>query len=167
MVADGCGAANLINDSPIALRFVAHQNCRRNFMKTPVMNPSWAERTSAEEPPLKQTDAVFESFFERTFDAVWLFDPQARIFVDCNQAAVELIGAKDKAQLLQATPADISPTNQPNGASSGERTSQIIALVEKHKGYRFEWVIRHMEGHNIPLEVSCTPIVKDGQNLYV
>src|SRR6185436_15316689 len=136
-------------------------------MKTPVLDQGWAERTSADKPPLKQTDGVFESFFERTFDAVWLFDPETKVFVDCNQAAVKLIGAKDKAQLLQAAPADISPTNQPNGASSSERTSQIIALVEQHKGYRFEWVIRHTDGRDIPLEVSCTPILKDGRNLYV
>ncbi|HWC60822.1 MAG TPA: PAS domain S-box protein [Verrucomicrobiae bacterium] len=137
-------------------------------MKTPVMEErDWSERTSAPETQLKQTDAVFESFFERTFDAVWLFDPQAGVFVDCNQAAVDLIGAKDKAQLLQATPAQVSPANQPNGATSSERTAQIIALVEKHKGYRFEWVIRHVDGRDIPLEVSCTPIVKDGRNLYV
>src|SRR5690349_12451537 len=125
-------------------------------MKTPVMDVGWAERTSADKPPVKQTDGVFESFFERAFDAVWLFDPQARVFVDCNQAAVELIGAKDKAQLLQATPEQLSPTYQPNGVSSAERTSQIIALVEQHKGYRFEWMMRHMDGRDIPLEVSCT-----------
>jgi PAS domain S-box-containing protein len=136
-------------------------------MKTSVMDPGWAERASAPEPQLKQTEIVFESFFERTFDAVWLFDPRAGVFVDCNQAAVALIGAQNKEQLLQATPAQISPANQPNGATSGERTAQIIALVDKHKGYRFEWVIRHMDGHEIPLEVSCTPIIKDGRDLYV
>src|SRR3954466_8890970 len=102
-------------------------------METPVLNRGWAERTSAPQTQLKQTGAVFESFFERTFDAVWLFDPEAKVFVDCNQAAVALIGATGKEQLLQATPTQISPSNQPNGASSSERTSQIIALVEKHK----------------------------------
>jgi len=136
-------------------------------MKTPVMDRGWAERTSAQEPPIEQTDTVFESFFERTFDAVWLFDPATKVFVDCNQAAVKLIGAKDKAQLLRATPADISPPIQPNGASSSERTSQIIAMVERHQGYRFEWVIRHMDGHDIPLEVSSTPIVRNGRSLHV
>jgi PAS domain S-box-containing protein len=136
-------------------------------MKTPVMDRGWAERTSADQPPLKQTEDVFESFFERSLDAVWLFDPEAKVFVDCNQAAVNLIGAKDKAQLLQTTPADISPLNQLNGVSSSERTLQITALVEKHKGYRFEWIMRHMDGRDVPLEVSCTPIFKDGRNLHV
>src|ERR1041385_1604308 len=121
-------------------------------METPVLNRGWAERTSALETQLKQTEAVFESYFERTFDAVWLFDPQAVVFVDCNQAAVLLLGAKNKEQLLQVTPSQLSPALQPDGISSDERTVQIIAQVQKHKSYRFEWVARHMDGHHIPLE---------------
>src|ERR1051325_1166753 len=104
-------------------------------MKTPVVERGWTERASANPPPLNHTDGVFESFFERTFDAVWLFDPQTQVFVDCNEAAVELIGAKSKAQLLQLTPAQLSPANQPGGVSSIQRTTEIIELVENHRGY--------------------------------
>jgi len=136
-------------------------------MKTPVLNGSWAERTSAQEPQLKQTDGVFESFFERTLDAVWLFDPKAGVFVDCNEAAVSLIGAKNKEQVLQLTPEQLSPEIQPDGVSSAERTAEIIALVEKHKNHRFEWMMRHMDGRDVPLEVSCTAIVLDGRNINV
>ena len=135
-------------------------------MKTPVMD-GWDERTSAPKPQLKQTEAVFESYFERTSDAVWLFDPQAGVFVGCNEAAVSLLGAKNKEQMLQVTPSQLSPAVQPDGVSSDERTVQIIALVEKHKSYQFEWVARHMNGHEIPLEVSCTQIIKDGRKLNV
>src|SRR5512147_568691 len=127
-------------------------------MKPTEVVADWDERASAAPPLLKHNDGVFESFFERSFDAVWLFDPEAGVFVDCNQAAVQLIGAESKEQLLQARPEDISPSIQPNGAPTNERTAQIIALVERHKGHRFEWVIRHMAGHEIPLEVSCTQV---------
>ncbi len=136
-------------------------------MKPTEVATDWDERASAASPLLKHNDGVFESFFERSFDAVWLFDPETGVFVDCNQAAVELIGAESKEQLLQARPEDISPSVQPNGASSNERTAQIIALVEQHKGHRFEWVIRHMAGHEIPLEVSCTPVQLGGRNIYI
>jgi len=136
-------------------------------MKTPVMNQEWAERTSAPELPLKQTEAVFESFFERTFDAVWLFDPQSGVFVDCNEAAVKLIGAKSKAELLQMKPEDFSPPYQPGGMSSRDRSAEITALVEKNQGYRFEWLMRHMDGRDIPIEVNVTPIVMWGRNVNV
>jgi PAS domain S-box-containing protein len=110
---------------------------------------------------------VFESFFERSVDAVWLFDPQAGVFVDCNQAAVKLIGAESKAQLLQTRPVDLSPPMQTNGSTSTERTAQIIDLVEKHNGYRFEWIMRHRDGRDVPLEVSCTPIPMGGRKIHV
>jgi PAS domain S-box-containing protein len=137
-------------------------------MKTPVMEErDWAERTSALPTQLKQTDAVFESFFERTLDAVWLFDPKAGVFVDCNEAAVSLIGAKNKEQVLQLRPEQLSPAIQADGVSSVERTAEIIALVEKHKNHRFEWMMRHRDGRDVPLEVSCTAIVLDGRNINV
>jgi len=136
-------------------------------MNSSATDLDWGERTSASEPLRTHTGGVFESLFERTFDAVWLLDPQAGVFVDCNQAAVELIGAKCKAQLLQARPEDLSPPIQPDGTPSREKTAQILALVEKHKCHRFEWTIRHMDGRDIPLEVSATQIQLDGRNINV
>jgi PAS domain S-box-containing protein len=138
-----------------------------SFMNAPPSNVDWDGRTSAPELLLKHTGPVFESFFERSLDAVWLFDPQAGVFVDCNQAAVELIGAKTKAELLQTKPEDLSPPFQPDGSSSAERTPQILALVEKHGGYRFEWMMRHKDGRDVPLEVSATPIVMGGRRINV
>ena len=136
-------------------------------MSSAEQSPQWDERTSAPGSLVGQSGLVFESFFERSVDAVWLFDPQAGVFLDCNDAAVKLIGAKDKAQLLQTTPMDLSPPFQPNGATTRERTAQIIALVEKHNGYRFEWTMRRKDGRDVPLEVSCTPILMSGRNIHV
>jgi PAS domain S-box-containing protein len=146
-------------DSPNNSRSPRRETVCRFSMKTPVMNQEWVERTSAPNLPIKQSDTVFESFFERTFDAVWLFDPQAGVFVDCNEAAVKLIGAKSKAELLQMKPEDLSPPYQPGGITSRDRSAEITALVEKNQGYRFEWVMRHMDGRDIPIEVNVTPIV--------
>ena len=96
-------------------------------MNSSAIEPERDESPSATGQLTGHTDSVFESFFERSFDAVWLFDPQAGVFVDCNQAAVQLIGAENKQQLLQMRPEDISPSIQPNGSSSNERTAEIIA----------------------------------------
>lgn len=125
------------------------------------------ERTSAPEPLLKHTGQVFESLFERSADAIWLFDPQAGVFLDCNQAAVELIGATNKEQLLRVTPADLSPPLQPDGSPTIEKSAQVIALVEKHKRLRFEWMARRMDGREVPLEVSSTSIPLGGRNIHV
>jgi len=39
---------------------------------------------------------MFQLLFERSADAILLLDPQAGVFVDCNQAAVELMHAGTK-----------------------------------------------------------------------
>lgn len=136
-------------------------------MKTPVIDQEWAERTSAPNLPIKQTDTVFESFFERTSDAVWLFDPQAGVFLDCNQAAVDLIGAKSKAELLQTKPEDLSPPYQPGGMTSRDLSAQVTALIEERQSLRFEWLMRHRDGRDVPLEVSCTAIMMEGRRVNV
>ncbi|HEY5909886.1 MAG TPA: PAS domain S-box protein [Verrucomicrobiae bacterium] len=114
-----------------------------------------------------QDAPVFESLFERSADAIWLVDPQAGVVADCNQAAVELIGARDKANLLGARLEDLSPPVQADDSPTGEKAAQITTLVEQHRGYRFEWLMRRMDGRDIPLEVSATPILLRGRSLHV
>jgi PAS domain S-box-containing protein len=154
-------------DSPNNGRLPRRKTVCHFTMKTPVVDQEWGERTSAPNLPIKQTDTVFESFFERTSDAVWLFDPQVGVFLDCNQAAVDIIGAKSKEELLQAKPEDLSPLYQPCGMTSRDRSAEVVELIEKHKCYRFEWIMRHRDGHDVPIEVSCTAITMGGRRVNV
>jgi hypothetical protein len=50
-------------------------------MNSPVSDSGWDESPSAPGLVLKDSGAVFESFFERSVDAVWLLDQQAGVFV--------------------------------------------------------------------------------------
>src|SRR5262245_20655251 len=118
----------------------------------------WDESASATGRLACQTGAVFESFFERSLDAVLLFDPQTGVFVDCNPAAVELLRAGSKEKLLGARPEDLSPPFQSDGTPTGEKSAQVTALVEERGGHRFEWVGRRFDGTDIPLEVFVTQI---------
>src|SRR5436190_7235547 len=127
----------------------------------------WDESTSAPEPWLKHSGAVFESLFERSADAIWLYDPQAGLLVDCNQAALALIGANTKQDLLPARPEDISPAIQPGGLSSLDKTAEILAIVEKNKGHHFEWVVRRLDGVEIPAEVTATAVLMGGKTMHV
>jgi PAS domain S-box-containing protein len=110
---------------------------------------------------------MFQLLFERSADAIWLFDPQAGVFVDCNAAAVELMGAGSKEKLLQARPEDLSPHFQPDGTTIRKKTTQVVGLVEERGGHRFEWVARRFDGHEIPLEALSTPIDAGGRSLHV
>jgi PAS domain S-box-containing protein len=111
--------------------------------------------------------SMFQLLFERSADAIWLFDPQAGVFMDCNPAAVELMRAGTKEKLLGARPEDLSPPLQADGTSSREKTAQVIALAEERGSHRFEWVARRFDGCEVPLEVSLTPICASGRNLHI
>jgi PAS domain S-box-containing protein len=110
---------------------------------------------------------VFESLFELSADAIWLYDPQSSLLVDCNRAAVELMGAQNKRQFLPARPEDISAPCQPGGARSRDRAAQIIATVEKQGTDRFEWLLRRLDGREVPIEGSSTAMPMGGKSIHV
>jgi PAS domain-containing protein len=64
---------------------------------------------------------------ERSADATLLIDDKQ--FVDCNQAALEMLGFTSKESVLSRHPSELSPTNQPNGNSSLEKTEEALALA--------------------------------------
>src|SRR5271157_5567323 len=98
------------------------------LMSNPSLDsPHWNESSSAPDAPLGQNEIMFQLLFERSADAIWLFDPKARVFVDCNDAAVELMRARDKAQLLGAHLADLSPPLQPDGQDSEAKAAASMA----------------------------------------
>src|SRR5436190_4234489 len=113
---------------------------------------------------------VFGSLFERSADAIWLHEVSARgraTLVDCNQAAVQLIGARNKRDLLSTGPEHLSPELQPDGMPSAEKAARIIAIVRREKSHRFEWALRRLDGLVIPIEVSVTEVVMRGKRINV
>src|SRR5678815_2499546 len=136
-------------------------------MNPPVTASEWDESPSVPELALNDTGAVFESFFERSIDAVWLLDQQAGVFVDCNQAAVDLIGAENKQQLLRTRPEDLSPPLQSDGTPSAEKSAMIIEIIQRQGAHLFEWMMRRLDGKDVPIEVSATAVVMGGKNIHV
>ncbi|HXI54323.1 MAG TPA: PAS domain S-box protein, partial [Candidatus Saccharimonadales bacterium] len=114
-----------------------------------------------------ETESMFQLLFERSADAIWLFDPGEGVFVDCNAAAVALMRSPSKAQLLRANPTDLSPPTQPSGRPSGEEAAAVTALVSSHGAHRFEWVARRLDGTDVPLEIIATAIHTQGRALHV
>src|SRR5215510_7921552 len=99
---------------------------------------------------LADQESMFQRLFERSADAIFLFDPAREVFVDCNQAAVEMMRATSKKQLLMVHPAELSPEFQPDGQSSREKTPEVINLAVSKGSHRFEWRARRMDGTQLP-----------------
>ena len=81
---------------------------------------------------------MFRMLFERSADAILMLDPQREVFVDCNPAAVQMMRASSKEQLLLTNPAEFSPRFQPDGCDSREKTHEMIGLILANVSHRFE-----------------------------
>jgi len=103
-------------------------------------------------------ESMFRQLYECSADAMVLSDPTRQIFVDCNQAAVEMMHASSKEQLLLKNPAELSPEFQPDGRSSREHVEEDTARVLREGSHRFEWWGRRMDGEEFPIEVLLMPI---------
>ncbi len=105
---------------------------------------------------LARSEAKYRDLFEQSADA-FLILKEGR-FVDCNQAAVDLLRFNAKEQLLNTHPADLSPECQPDGRQSREKAEEIIKRVGEERTMRFEWLHQRADGEIFPAEVSLTAI---------
>ncbi|MCC6206950.1 MAG: EAL domain-containing protein [Gammaproteobacteria bacterium] len=105
---------------------------------------------------MRESEAQFRALFEETADALLLIDGNR--FVECNQAAVEMMRMMSREQLLETHPWEISPELQPDGRCSKEKANEMISIAKGQGSHRFEWVHTRADGENFPVEVLLTPI---------
>ncbi|MEM1308139.1 MAG: PAS domain S-box protein [Cyanobacteria bacterium P01_H01_bin.153] len=104
-----------------------------------------------------------QPLFDASMEAMaWL---ENGVFIDCNQAAVNLMGYADKAELLVVHPSVLSPEMQPDGKSSFEKADEMMALVMQQGSHRFEWVYQRASGETFWVEVLLTATESDGRQL--
>jgi len=113
------------------------------------------------EARLKESMQRFRVLFDEAADAFLILDDGK--FSECNQATVELLGYKDKTELLHKDPADFSPEFQADGERSGEKSAEMVQLALENGGHQFDWLHVKKDGQVFPVEVTLTPIELDGK----
>lgn len=109
------------------------------------------------------SEARFRILFEGSRDAVLLLD-QRNHFIDCNQAAIQLLGLSTKADCLGHSPADFSPQFQDCGTASVELAKSYINVINAEGHLRFDWLVqRPNDGTALPVEVSASIVDLDGE----
>jgi PAS domain S-box-containing protein len=117
-------------------------------------------------PQQAPSEVALRLVFERSPDAILLLDDG--VFIDCNQAAVDMLRAAGKDELLSLSPSDLSPAIQPDGTSSTTKAQQMTAVALERGSHRFEWLARRRNGGEFPVEVLLTSIpFQERQILYV
>jgi PAS domain S-box-containing protein len=103
--------------------------------------------------------------FENSPEAILLIDDGR--FVDCNQAAVEMLRYANRRDLISLSPTDLSAATQPDGISASVKADEMIATALARGSHRFEWIARRSDNSEFPVEVLLTAIPGgDRQLLY-
>lgn len=111
------------------------------------------------EEPLGQRDHRFRTLFESSPDPVWIIE--SNHFVECNQAAVAMLGYPSKEALLNTHPSVLSPEYQPDGEDSYGKAERMMAIALEKGLNRFEWVHKRADDSTFFAEVTLSAIALD------
>lgn len=126
----------------------------------------WNERCKDDPGPGTSEADAYRLFYERSADPIWILDRDTSRVLDCNQAAVELLGAASKAELRGRHPVEVSPEWQGNGSRSEEQAAVLVALAQALGGARFEWELKRLDGTVVPVEVVSTRIPMGREDVF-
>jgi PAS domain S-box-containing protein len=113
---------------------------------------------------LRKSEERFRSFFEKARDPILLIDDSFH-FTDCNKAAIKILGAASKDQIINKPPAYFSPEYQPDGQLSVIKGEQMIKNAYEKGSLQFEWIHKRIDGVAIYMDVSLTVIPMENKNV--
>ena len=105
---------------------------------------------------LEKSEKKYKDLFEKSDDAVLIISNER--FVDCNQATVRMLRYKNKKDLLETHPSELSPEKQSDGRFSFEKAEEMMDIAIKQGSHRFEWDHKRSDGEVFPVEVLLTTI---------
>ena len=112
---------------------------------------------------LHDSEIRFRKLFEDSAEAMLLIEDEH--FVDCNAAALKMLGMDNADALLQQHPSHISPPIQPDGKPSALKAAEMFALAVQHQGHIFEWEHFKANGEALLVEIILTPIADPEKKL--
>ena len=105
---------------------------------------------------LSESENQYRTLFEKSADAILIIEGDK--FTDCNLATVKMLGYKNKKELLETHPSQLSPEKQPDGKSSFDKANEMMSIAFDRGSHRFEWDHMRSNGEVFPVEVLLTAV---------
>jgi len=105
---------------------------------------------------LEEEADKYHILFEKSKDAILIIENEK--FVDCNPAAMDMLGYNNKNKFLKMHPSKLSPDHQPDGKDSFIKDRKMMKLAVKNGSHIFEWDHMRANGEVFPVEVLLTTI---------
>jgi diguanylate cyclase (GGDEF)-like protein/PAS domain S-box-containing protein len=109
---------------------------------------------------LAESEGRFRNLFKLSPDPTWII--QDNKFIECNQAAVSILGYPDEDSLKNVHPSELSPEFQPDGESSFTKAERMMSIAMANGLHRFEWMHRRRDGSIFPAEVTLSATLLQG-----
>ncbi|MBV8633800.1 MAG: response regulator [Burkholderiaceae bacterium] len=123
------------------------------------------ERKRAEDA-IRDSETYNKLLFKDSFVPIVVFDRERMVFVDCNQAAIDIYGFSNREELLQHNPFDVSAPTQYDGRDSRVAAAQFIeAFLDGKKG-AFEWRHQRPDGTIWDAQVYLMVFQHQGRQLF-
>ncbi len=68
---------------------------------------------------------------------------QNNVYVHCNDACIRILGARDKAHVLEVGPAKVTSERQPNGKLTAEIFGECAAALKQGKTFQYQGLAGH------------------------
>ncbi len=121
------------------------------------------DQINKQQKKLKEQKTIYELVFNSITDGVLMLEDGK--FIDCNQPILKMLHYAKKEDLLNLKPAELSPTYQPDGRLSSEKSEEMMNLAFNHGVHRFEWIHTRANGEDFWAEITLTPIVKNDKKI--
>lgn len=105
---------------------------------------------------LEQSEEKYRTFFENSSNAMLML--RGDTFIDCNDAAVEMLRCGSREDLLNMHPGELSPELQADGRESSEKAEEMMKIARAKGSHFFEWNHIRKNGKVFPVEVSLTAV---------
>lgn len=115
-----------------------------------------------DEISLKESEYTFRTLFESSADAILIIENSK--IIDCNSAAIELLGYTSKESVIDKNIWQFSPDIQPNGQSSKNMVSNLDKGV--FSKIKFEWWYLRSDDALLPVEIMLTTIILKGKKVF-
>lgn len=112
---------------------------------------------------LAKDDSWFKQLFELSPDPIWIIEGNR--LIECNEAAVRMLGYTSKEALMDIHPSLLSPPRQPDGQESFAKAERMMEIARAKGLHRFEWIHIKADKSEFVAEITLSSITAGERQL--